>query len=225
MEDPNQSIGGDKVNTNKPDLNVWSNWGKKSEASFSRARSMYVLEKKISSDLFVSFKSHASLKCWFQLSTQRASSILAAYQVHTHASIFHIVYITSTIFHYDWSISLKVIFLPLTCNGASSVSAPTDHYDGTGAIPRLVPWCANQGTTNAAQTDDEPTAAAKIRRTTTTVARLRGASNEECNFGLLALRQHRRCSTALYCSDWEQLIPTLRDLARGAHHQHRPTAF
>ena len=139
---------------------------------------------------------------------------------------FHIVYITSTIFHYDWSISLKVIFLPLTCNGASSVSAPTDHYDGTGAIPRLVPWCANQGTTNAQpQTDDEPTAAAKIRRTTTTVARLRGASNEECNFGLLALRQHRRCSTALYYSDWEQLIPTLRDLARGAHHQHRPTAF
>ena len=139
---------------------------------------------------------------------------------------FLLVYITSTIFHYDWSISLKVIFLPLTCNGASSVSAPTDHYDGTGAIPRLVPWCANQGTTNAAQTDDEPTAAAKIRRTTTTaVARLRGASNEECNFGLLALRQHRRCSTALYYSDWEQLIPTLRDLARGAHHQHRPTAF
>ena len=186
---------------------------------------MYFSAKKISSDLFVGFKSHASLKCWFQLSTQRASSISAAYQVHTHASIFHIVYITSTIFHYDWSISLKVIFLPLTCNGASSVSAPTDHYDGTGAIPRLVPWCANQGTTKAAQTDDEPTAAAKIRRTTTVVARLRGASNEECNFGLLALRQHRRSSTALYCSDWEQLIPTLRDLARGAHHQHRPTAF
>ena len=57
---------------------------------------------------------------------------------------FHILYITSTIFHYNWSISLKIIFLPLTCNGASSVSAPTDHYDGTGAIPRLVPWCANQ---------------------------------------------------------------------------------
>ena len=135
---------------------------------------------------------------------------------------FHILYITSNIFHYNWSISLKVIFLPLTCNGASSVSAPTDHYDGTGAIPRLVPRCANQGTTNAQpQTDDEPTAAAKIRRTT--VARLRGASNEECNFGLLALRQHRRSSTALYCSDWEQLIPTLRDLAFGAHQC--PTAF
>ena len=77
--------------------------------------------------------------------------------------------------------------------------------------------------TKAAQTDDEPTAAAKIKRTTTTVARLRGASNEECNFGLLALRQHRRSSTALYNSDWEQLIPTLRDLAFGAHQS--PTAF
>ena len=105
---------------------------------------MYVLEKKISADLFFGFKSHAPLKCWFQLSIQRASSTSAAYQVHTHASIFHILYITSTIFHYNWSISLKVIFLPLTCNGASSVSAPTDHYDGTGAIPRLVPRCANQ---------------------------------------------------------------------------------
>ena len=122
---------------------------------------------------------------------------------------FHILYITSTIFHYNWSISLKVIFLPLTCNGASSVSAPTDHYDGTGAIPRLVPRCANQRTTNAAQTDDEPPAAAKIRRTTTTVARLRGASNEECNFGLLALRQHRRSSTALYCSELGTADPDL----------------
>ena len=121
---------------------------------------------------------------------------------------FHILYITSTIFHYNWSISLKVIFLPLTCNGASSVSAPTDHYDGTGAIPRLVPRCANQRTTNAAQTDDEPTAAAKIRRPTT-VARLRGASNEECNFGLLALRQHRRSSTALYCSELGTADPDL----------------
>ena len=66
---------------------------------------------------------------------------------------FLLVYITSTIFHYDWSISLKVIFLPLTCNGASSVSAPTDHYDGTGAIPRLVPWCANQRSPDGRRTD------------------------------------------------------------------------
>ena len=158
-------------------------------------------------------------------SLQHISSISSSHSCLYFFAGFHTLYITSTIFHYNWSISLKVIFLPLTCNGASSVSAPTDHYDGTGAIPRLVPRCANQRTTNAAQTDDEPPAAAKIRRTTTTVARLRGASNEECNFGLLALRQHRRCSTALYYSDWEQLIPTLRDLARGAHHQHRPTAF
>ena len=64
----------------------------------------------------------------------------------------------------------------------------------------------NQGTTNAAQTDDEPPAAAKIRRTTT-VARL--ASNEECNFGLLALRQHRRSSTALYCSELGTADPDL----------------
>ena len=68
------------------------------------------------------------------------------------------------------------------------------------------PTNANQGTTNAAQTDDEPPAAAKIRRTTT-VARL--ASNEECNFGLLALRQHRRSSTALYCSELGTADPDL----------------
>ena len=68
------------------------------------------------------------------------------------------------------------------------------------------PTNANQGTTNAAQTDDEPPAAAKIRRTTT-VARL--ASNEECNFGLLALRQHRRSSTALYYSELGTADPDL----------------
>ena len=131
-------------------------------------RRMYVLEKKISSDLFVGFKSHAPLKCWFQLSIQRASSTSAAYQVHTHASIFfagfHILYITSTIFHYNWSISLKVIFLPLTCNGASSVSAPTDHYDGTGAIPRLVPRCANQRTTKAQPTQPRRTTNRPLQR-------------------------------------------------------------
>ena len=102
MEDPNQSIGGDKVNTKKPDFNVWSNLGKDLGAIFSGTRSMYVLEKKISSDLFVGFKSHAPLKCWFQLSTQRAPSISAAYQVHTHASIF------AGLYHFN-HISLRLV--------------------------------------------------------------------------------------------------------------------
>ena len=77
-------------------------------------------------------------------SLQHISSISSSHSCLYFFAGFHILYITSNIFHYNWSISLKVIFLPLTCNGASSVSAPTDHYDGTGAIPRLVPWCANQ---------------------------------------------------------------------------------
>ena len=136
----------------------------------------------------------------------------------------HILYITSTIFHYNWSISLKVIFLPLTCNGASSVSAPTDHYDGTGAIPRLVPRCANQRTTKAAQTDDEPPAAAKIRRTTTTVARLK-QRRVQLRSSCTSLASTGAALPHSTAPSWEQLIPTLRDLARGAHHQHRPTAF
>ena len=67
---------------------------------------MYVLEKKISADLFFGFKSHAPLKCWFQLSIQRASSTSAAYQVHTHASIF--CWFSYSLYHFN-HISLQLV--------------------------------------------------------------------------------------------------------------------
>ena len=195
-------------------------------------RRMYVCmfwRKNISSDLFVGFKSHAPLKCWFQLSIQRASSISSSHSCLYFFAGFHIFYITSNIFHYDWSISLKVIFLPLTCNGASSVSAPTDHYDGTGAIPRLVPRCANQRTTKAQPTQPRRTTNRPLqRRSGAPRPRWHGCEAQATKSATSVFLHFASTGAALPHStapSWEQLIPTLRDLARGAHHQHRPTAF
>ena len=156
-------------------------------------------------------------------SLQHISSISSSHSCLYFFAGFHILYITSNIFHYNWSISLKVIFLPLTCNGASSVSAPTDHYDGTGAIPRLVPRCANQRTTNAQPTQPRRTTNRPLQRRSG--ARLEAQATKSATSVFLHFASTGAALPHSTAPSWEQLIPTLRDLARGAHHQHRPTAF
>ena len=161
-------------------------------------------------------------------SLQHISSISSSHSCLYFFAGFHILYITSNIFHYNWSISLKVIFLPLTCNGASSVSAPTDHYDGTGAIPRLVPRCANQRTTKAQPTQPRRTTNRPLQRRSGARPRWHGWEAQATKSATSVFLHFASTGAALPHStapSWEQLIPTLRDLARGAHHQHRPTAF